>query len=318
VDPVRLAAFQPLPAEMVSTDHPITEPKVTLGRMLYFEKRLSKGQDLSCNSCHGLDTYGADGKVVSPGHKQQNGTRNSPTVYNAALHFAQFWDGREPTVEAQFKGPLTNPVEMASDEKRVLAVLNSMPEYVDSFKKAFPDDKDAVTFVNVGKAIGAFERKLVTPGRWDKFLGGDKTALTDPEKIGLNAFLDTGCLACHSGPALGGTMFQKAGLIAPWPNQKDQGRFDLTKKDDDKMMFKTPSLRNVAKTAPYFHDGSVASLEEAVKIMAKLQLGRDLPADQAKSITTFLEALTGDLPTELIKEPTLPASTKKTPKADKT
>lgn len=202
------------------------------------------------------------------------------------------------------------------DAKKVEAVLASMPEYVEAFKKAFPDDKKPLSFDNMAKAIGAFERKLVTPGRWDKFLGGDKTALTDAEKAGFNKFMDSGCMACHMGPNLGGMMYQKLGLVIPWPDQKDQGRFEVTKKDEDKMMFKVPGLRNVPKTAPYYHDGSVATLPEAVKTMAKHQLGRDLSDEDVKSIATFLEALTGEVPAQYAKAPALPASTAKTPKAE--
>ena len=318
IDPIRLAAFQPLPANFDSADNPGTPEKVALGQMLYHEKRLSKSQEISCNSCHGLGTFGVDNQKTSPGHNGQLGGRNSPTVYNAALHFAQFWDGRAATVEEQAKGPVLNPVEMAMpDAKRVEAVLNSMPEYVEAFKKAFPDDKKAVSFDNMAKAIGAFERKLATPARWDKFLGGDKMALTDAEKAGFNKFLDAGCMACHMGPGLGGSMYQKLGLVIPWPDQKDQGRFEVTKNDADKMMFKVPSLRNVAKTQPYYHDGSIATLNEAVKLMAKHQAGKELSDADTASIVAFLGALTGEIPADLAKEPVLPASTAKTPKADK-
>ena len=316
IDPDRLVMFAALPAAMTSPTNPITDAKVELGRTLYHDARLSKNQDVSCNTCHGLATYGVDGKVVSNGHKAQTGTRNSPTVYNAAGHFVQFWDGRAETVEEQAKGPIVNPVEMASDEKLVVATLKSIPAYVESFKKAFPDDKDAITLDNTGKAIGAFERTLVTPSRWDKYLKGDKSALSDAEKAGFNAFMDAGCSSCHTGLYLGGAVYQKAGLVKPWPNQKDQGRFDLTKKEEDRMMFKVPGLRNVDKTAPYFHDGSAKTLEESVKTMASLQSGKELKDAEVKSIVTFLAALTGDLPAEMTKVPELPKSTAKTPKPD--
>ena len=316
IDPDRLAMFSALPTAMEAASNPSTDAKVDLGRMLYFEARLSKNHDVSCNTCHDLTKYGVDGKEVSDGHKAQKGTRNSPTVYNAAGHFVQFWDGRAKDVEEQATAPVTNPVEMASDEKRVVETLKSMKEYVDAFKKAFPDDKEAISLANVGKAIGAFERKLVTPAKWDKYLKGDKSALSDDEKAGFNAFLDAGCTACHTGPYLGGAVYQKAGLVKPWPNQKDQGRFDVTKNDIDKMMFKVPGLRNVSKTAPYFHDGSTKSLEEAVKSMASLQSAKELKDDEVKSIVAFLDSLTGELPTALIKQPELPKSTAKTPKPD--
>lgn len=316
VDRARLAAFSVLPAEMTSDANPLTEEKIALGRTLYFDPRLSKNHDISCNSCHGLDTFGVDNKQFSEGHQGQLGGRNSPTVYNAALHIAQFWDGREPTVEAQAKGPILNPVEMANTEEKVIATLKSIPEYVEMFRKAFPEAKDPVTYDNVANAIGAFERRLVTPSRWDDFLNGDEDALTAAEKKGLDDFMAVGCTTCHSGSNLGGSMYQKVGLLKPWPNQDDLGRFDVTRQEQDKFFFKVPSLRNVAKTAPYFHDGSVESLEEAVKMMASHQLGRELTADQTKSIVAFLGALTGELPSDYIQPPKLPESTDKTPKPD--
>lgn len=319
VDASRLAAFQPLPADATDATHPATAEQVELGRMLYFEKRLSKNHDVSCNSCHGLGTFGVDNKKTSPGHKGQLGGRNSPTVFNAALHFKQFWDGRAETVEDQAKGPVLNPVEMAlPDAKAVEAVLASMPEYVDAFAKAFPKEKKALSFDNMAVAIGAFERKLLTPGRWDKFLAGDKSALTSAEKAGLNKYMEVGCTTCHAGVAMGGAMFQKLGSVVPWPDQKDLGRYEVTKAEFDKMLFKVPSLRNVTKTAPYYHDGSVATIEDAVRTMAKHQLGKELAEEEVKSIVTFLAALTGEVPAALVAEPKLPASTDKTPKPDPT
>jgi cytochrome c peroxidase len=203
VDPVKLQLFQPLPEAIPSRTNQVTDEKAILGRMLYFEPRLSKGQDISCNSCHMLDQYGVDFQPTSEGHKGLQGDRNSPTVYNAAGHFVQFWDGRAADVEEQAKGPIMNPVEMAMpSEKRVIEVLKSMPEYVDAFKKAFPGEKDPVTYENVARAIGAFERKLVTPSRWDRFIRGDSRALTDEEKAGFNLFMETGCQACHAGASL--------------------------------------------------------------------------------------------------------------------
>jgi cytochrome c peroxidase len=318
VDPARLQVFKALPAVMDSASNPITDDKVNLGRMLYYDARLSRGQDVSCNTCHALDKYGVDDEALSTGFKGQKGTRNAPSVYNAAGHFVQFWDGRAPNVEEQAKGPILNPVEMAmTDQKRVVEVLRSMPEYVEAFKKAFPDKKDPLTFDDAAQAIGAFERKLVTSSRWDKFLGGDQAAFTNQEKAGLNAFLDAGCQACHNGAFLGGSVFQKLGAVKPYPDTKDLGRFDVTNQDADKQVFKVPSLRNVEKTAPYFHDGSVKTLEEAVANMANYQLGRSLSPAEVTSIISFLKTLTGDLPSEYIKEPALPKSTAKTPKPEK-
>jgi cytochrome c peroxidase len=319
VDADKLRVFAVLPASMESASNPVTEAKVVLGRMLYYEARLSKGQDISCNTCHALTAYGAEEEAVSTGHKGQKGTRNAPTVYNAAGHLAQFWDGRSPTVEDQAKGPILNPIEMAmTDQTRALSVLKSMPEYLKAFRSAFPGEKDPVTYDNVSKAIGAFERKLVTSSRWDKFLAGDRAALTEAEKVGLNGYLDIGCQSCHSGIYLGGSMFQKLGVVKPWGTAKDLGRFAVTKQDADKMFFKVPTLRNVEKTAPYYHDGSVPTLADAVSRMAEHQLGRQLGANEVASIVTFLKALTGELPAEYIKAPSLPKSTAKTPRPDKT
>jgi cytochrome c peroxidase len=310
------AAFKPaLTNASLPGTEPATEAQITLGRQLYFDKRLSKNQDISCNSCHLLDKFGVDSKKTSPGHRDQLGTRNSPTVYNAAGHFVQFWDGRSPHVEHQATQPVTNPVEMAMpDEKAIVKVLSSIPEYVQSFAQAFPGVAGPVTLENAGKAMGAFERGLVTPGRWDKFLGGDAEALTEAEQQGFKAFMDAGCNACHTGTLVGGTMYQKLGVTKSWPNQVDQGRFDVTKQESDKMMFKVPSLRNIAETAPYFHDGSVATLEEAVTMMAEYELTQPVAASEVAKIVTWLKSLTGEVPTAYIKEPVLPASTAQTPK----
>jgi cytochrome c peroxidase len=315
LDRAKLAAFQPLPESFAKEGQ--TKAQEDLGRMLYFEKRLSKNHDVSCNSCHAVDKFGVDNNPTSPGHKGQLGGRNSPTSFNAAGHLAQFWDGRAADVEAQALGPILNPVEMAlPDEKAAMKVLASMPEYEAAFKAAFPGDKEPIVWENVGKAIGAFERKLVTPGRFDKLLKGDDAALTADELKGLDLFVSTGCTTCHTGATVGGSMYQKLGLVKPWPNEKDQGRFDLTENDGDKMSFKVPSLRNIAKTGPYFHDGSIKTLDEAVKLMADHQLGKQLKDDEVKSIVTFLGALTGEVPADYVKAPELPKSTDKTPKPD--
>lgn len=315
------ALFGALPATMESAKNPLTEPKIVLGRQLYFDERLSKNHDLSCNSCHQLDAFGADvrtpGAKTSSGHKGQLGGRNSPTVYNAALHFAQFWDGRAADVEEQAKGPILNPVEMAMpSEAAVVAVVKSIPGYEPMFAAAFPETKDPITYDNLAKAIGAFERKLVTPGPFDKFLAGDDAALGDEAKKGLSLFTQVGCTACHSGPALGGQMYQKLGLLKPYPTA-DQGRFDVTKNEADKFMFKVPSLRNIDKTAPYFHDGSIATLPEAVKIMAEHQTAKGTLSDEETSqLVAFLQSLTGELPADYIKEPAALEAGKKTPKPD--
>jgi len=317
IDQANLQVFRPLPESLSSSANQITDEKITLGRMLYYEPRLSKSQQISCNSCHMLDKYGVDGQPTSDGHKGKKGDRNSPTVYNAAGHFVQFWDGRAADVEEQAKGPVMNPVEMAMpSQKQVTAVLKSMPEYVDAFKKAFPEDKDPINYENMAKAIGAFERKLVTPSRWDKFLRGDPQALTNEEKAGFNLFCETGCQVCHAGAYLGGNMYQIVGLVKPWPDALDHGRENITKNAADRMMFKVPGLRNVAETKPYFHNGKVETLDQAVSRMAEYQLGKALNDGQVRSIVTWLKALTGEIPAEYIKPPVLPQSTNKTPKPD--
>ena len=309
-----LQLFAPLPAVMNSPDNAVTETKVTLGRMLYYDPRLSANQKISCNTCHPLDAYGAGSTSVSTGFKHQQGKRNAPTVYNAAGHFVQFWDGRAPTVEEQAKGPITNPIEMAMpSNSAVVQVIKSMPEYVALFQAAFPKDTDPVTYNNMALAIGAFERNLVTPSAWDAFLNGDKSALTDAQKSGFNTFAATGCQWCHAGPYVGGAAYQKLGVVKPWPNQDDQGVYQLTKDEMDKMVFKVPSLRNIKKTGPYFHDGSEATIDGAIRNMAVHQRGVSLTDKQVKSIEAWMDSLTGQIPASYIKAPELPKSTTQTP-----
>jgi cytochrome c peroxidase len=262
-----------------------------------------------------LTKYGVDNQPTSAGDKGQRGDRNSPTVYNAAAHFVQFWDGRAADVEEQAKGPVLNPVEMAmTSEKQVVAVLKSMPDYVAAFQRAFPNDKDPVTYDNTGKAIGAFERKLITPARWDKFLKGEQTALTPEEKAGFRTFVNSGCQTCHAGALLGGNMYQKIGLVKAWPEIADTGRYKVTKSDGDKFLFKVPSLRNIDKTGPYFHNGKIPTLDGAVAKMADYQVGKTLSAAEIQSIVTWMKSLTGEIPADYIKPPELPKSTSKTPK----
>ncbi|MBL0157918.1 MAG: c-type cytochrome [Bryobacterales bacterium] len=312
----KLRAFKPLPSSMESAANPSSLAKIDLGRMLYYDHRLSKSQKFSCNSCHMLDKYGVDNEATSEGHKGQRGDRNSPTVYNAAGHMAQFWDGRAKDVEAQAKGPILNPVEMAMpDEKSVIVVLKSMPEYVALFAKAFPGTKDAVTYDNMANAIGAFERGLITPSRWDKFLAGDQKALTDVEKAGFLKFTEAGCAACHSGVLLGGSMYQKLGVVKPYPDTKDVGRAKVTKSEAEKFYFKVPSLRNVEKTGPYLHNGQTKTLAEAISAMGDYQLGMKLTAAEVGSIGAWLKSLTGEVPLNYIAKPKLPASTASTPRA---
>jgi cytochrome c peroxidase len=314
-----LGAFAPLPANMHSATNPSTPAKVELGRMLYFETRISKNHDLSCNSCHNVDTFGVDNQPFSPGHKGQLGGRNSPTTFNAAGHLAQFWDGRSPDVEDQAKGPVLNPVEMAmADSAAVITVLKSIPGYTDAFKKAYPADADPITWDNYAKAVGAFERGLVTPSRFDLYLGGDKTALTDLEKKGLDLFVSNNCTMCHSGAYVGGQMYMKLGMVKAWPNLKDTGRVQATKNAADTHFFKVPSLRNVAKTGPYMHDGSIKDLKTAVIMMGEHQLGKAISKSDADAIVAFLESLTGKVNADYVKKPALPKSGPTTPKADPT
>jgi len=317
IDPSELTAFAPLPDEVPAAGGAATDDVVALGRMLFFEPRLSKSQKISCNSCHDLATYGVDNQPTSDGHKGQVGTRNSPTVFNAAAHFAQFWDGRAADVEEQAKGPVLNPVEMAMPaEPVVVKVLESMPEYVAAFEKAFPNDRTKVSYDNMAKAIGAFERKLMTPSRWDAFLKGDKAALTPEEQAGFKAFVAAGCRTCHAGALLGGSFYQKMGLAKPFPRSEDQGRAKVTKAAGDEGVFKVPSLRNIEKTAPYFHDGATAGLDEAVRDMGEYQLGRALTPEETSRIIDFLKVLTGTVDPEFTRPPVLPPSTARTPKPD--
>lgn len=315
IDKSDLGFFKVVPAKYESQANAITDAKVALGRMLYFEPRLSLGQDVSCNSCHDLARFGVDNEATSPGHKGQRGGRNSPTVYNAAGHTAQFWDGRAATVEDQAKGPILNPVEMAMpDEAYVIKVLESIPGYEPLFKAAFPDDKKPITYDNLARAIGAFERQLTTPSRWDKYLAGDESALTDLEKAGFAKFAKLGCPTCHNGSNVGGHLYQKLGLVKAWPDESDLGRYEVTKNDSDKMFFRVPTLRNVAKTGPYFHKGQIATLQEVVRKMAWHQLGQEINDQDVTELVAFLEALTGTLPAEYIAKPELPPSGPTTPK----
>ncbi len=301
IDPATLSAFSALPAVMESPANPLTEPKADLGRALYYDTRLSLNNNVSCNSCHNLSAYGVDGRRFSLGTKSQQGGRNAPTVYNAAAHVAQFWDGRAPTVEEQAKGPVLNPVEMGMPNAAlVVSRLRAVPAYRTAFEKAFPGQANPITYDNVGLAIGAFERRLVTPGRWDKFLQGDSAALTPAEKQGFNAFVAAGCQACHAGALVGGAMYQKLGMVRPWPEKSDVGRAAITHQPADSLVFKVPSLRNVAQAGPWFHNGSVATLNEAVKLMGQHQLGRDLTDQQVAEIVTFLKSLTGEIPAAYI------------------
>lgn len=308
-----LSFFDPLPNDAPPADYAVNKDLVDLGRMLYFDPRLSINQKVSCNTCHPLDRYGADGLPQSIGHTGKPVKRNAQSVFNAALHIAQFWDGRSPTVEAQAQLPILSPGEMGMpDPAYVEQVLRSIPGYVGLFRAAFPADPQPITHQNVGLAIGAFERQLLLPSRFDRFLEGDYTQLNGDEQRGLVTFITTGCPTCHVGATVGGLMYKKLGEIKPYP-VADQGRYDITKVDADRQVFKVPSLRNVAETAPYLHDGSIATLEAMVRLMAQHQLGRELSDQQVAAIVTFLKTLTGDIPKDLIFQPPLPPSGSDTP-----
>lgn len=272
-----------------------TPQRVKLGEKLFHEKRLSVNNQQSCNSCHRVDAGlgGVDNDPTSAGTFSKRGDRNAPTVLNAGFHFAQFWDGRAPSLKEQAKGPILNPGEMAMPNPvEVIKRLSADKVYQAMFKAAFPSDPSAINYENLAEAIASFERTLRTNDRFDDFLKGDDKALTPAELTGLNTFLQTGCTTCHNGPALGGNSYQKVGLIKPYENKNDLGRFNVTKDDDDKFKFKVPSLRNIAITGPYYHDGAQATLPQAVKKMAEMQLGKDLTADETSQIVTFLNALT--------------------------
>lgn len=282
--------FEPLPASII--DEKKNETLIKLGRMLYMDPRLSVNDKIACNSCHQLNKFGVDNEPTSPGHEGKRGGRNSPTTLNAALHIAQFWDGRARDVEEQALGPILNPIEMGMpSEEVVVNKLKKIEEYQDLFPKAFKDDKDPFQYKNVGKAIGAFERTLLTPSRFDDYLKGDKDALTADEKRGLKKFVHMGCATCHNGVVIGGNSFKKLGLVEPFETD-DLGRYEVTGIESDKHVFKVPSLRNITKTGPYFHDGSVETLDEAIRLMARHQLGRQVGDGFIRDVKAFLGSLT--------------------------
>jgi len=301
--------FKVIPAIALNDNIKSSEAMVKLGKLLYFDTRLSKQQTQSCNSCHNLATYGVDNLATSPGDNKTMGTRNSPSVFNAALHKVQFWDGRAANVEEQAVMPITNPIEMGmSNDKEVVKRISGVEGYKKLFAEAFADEKAPITYKNIGIAIGAFERTLLTSDRFDKYLNGDMAAITDSEKKGLHTFINTGCITCHTGTALGGELLMKFGLhtdYAPLTGSKmvDNGKFDVTKNEADKYVFKSQSLRNIEKTHPYFHDGSIADLKTAIQIMAKTELGKELSSEETESIHTFLLALTGEIAPDKITAP---------------
>ncbi len=307
LDMVLSSVFGQLPA-VAESPYPTSQELVDLGRMLYFDTRLSTDGTKSCNSCHDLNTYGVDGVARSIGVMGVPIARNSPTVYNAALHISQFWDGRSPDVEDQATKPIMAAGEMGMiDEKEVKRNVTSIPGYIPMFEAAFPADPDPINLKNVGMAIGAFERGLITPSRFDRFLAGDRTQLNEQEQKGLATFISLRCVTCHMGPTVGGLNYKRLGEKEPYPSE-DLGRYEVTKLEEDKYVFKVPSLRNVAETGPYLHDGSIETLDEMVRLMARYQLGKEVNDGQVSDVVAFLKSLTGDVPTEYIAEPKLPPS----------
>ncbi|MHA7815399.1 MAG: cytochrome-c peroxidase [Pseudohaliea sp.] len=316
-----LAAAVALSAPLAQAVEPIApiEPptgvnsaKAAIGKQLFFDPRLSKSGFLSCNSCHNLSMGGSDNLPSSIGHGWQQGPINSPTVLNARYNVAQFWDGRAGDLQEQAAGPIANPKEMAMPHDLALEVIASIPGYLEAFAAAYGDE--AVTLERVTETIAEFERTLVTPGApFDRWLQGDEAALSDDEKAGYALFKDSGCTACHNGPAVGGGMFQKMGLVRPYETDNPaQGRYALTGKESDRMVFKVPTLRNVELTYPYFHDGGAETLDEAVRVMGRLQLGREFSDSEVAQLVAFLKSLTGELPQFAL--PVLPPSAPDTPR----
>jgi len=304
--------FQPLPEDMATPEFPITPSRVELGRKLFFDPRISVDGTVSCARCHQPALYGRDALPKARG--AHDTLRKAPTILNAALQFKAHWRGDRENVEDEAKQVLIGTFSFINpDYASAIARIKAIPGYADLFRKEFPGDPDPVTPDNWAKAIGAFERTLVTPSRFDAFLAGDARALSPEERTGLRKFVDTGCIACHNGVDVGGGIFQKFGVVedywtATGSQQPDKGRFDVTHDPQDTYVFKVPSLRNVAMTPPYFHDGSVRSLPEAVRIMAKVQLGRALSDQDTADIVAFLGSLTGKLPQGFVDAPILPAS----------
>jgi len=306
-DQVRNEPIQPIEPAVITESE-----KVELGKKLFFDPRLSRSGIISCNSCHNLSMGGSDNLPTSIGHNWQEGPINSPTVLNSSMNVAQFWDGRAATLQEQAAGPIANPVEMASSHVLVLDVLRSIPQYREEFASIYGDEE--ISLERVTDAIAAFEETLVTPNsRFDLWLKGDDTALTEQELAGYRTFKEVGCIACHNGPAVGGASFQRMGLIKPYvTDNPSEGRIAVTGRDADRFSFKVPTLRNVELTYPYFHDGAYWRLEDAVDLMARLQLGRELAMEDIDNMTAFLKTLTGEQPTFTI--PQLPPSTNDTPR----
>lgn len=312
------ALFKPIPDSPPELKgKPSTPAKVALGKMLYFEPRLSESHTISCNSCHLIGLGGTDVLETSIGHRWQLGGRNSPTVLNAVFNTAQFWDGRAKDLAEQAGGPLVNPVEMATTLEHAVEMLEGIPGYRPIFEEAFPQAGDPITIDNVQDAIALFEATLITPNApFDRYLKGDADALGEQQKVGLALFIDKGCAACHNGINVGGDQYQPFGVVekpgADFLPPADKGRFAVTQSVSDEYVYKVPSLRNVELTPPYFHSGKAWDLKQAVAVMGSAQLGIQLSDEEVSSITTFLRALTGEQP--IVVYPILPPSTAQTPR----
>ncbi|OGT91434.1 MAG: cytochrome C biogenesis protein CcsA [Gammaproteobacteria bacterium RIFOXYA12_FULL_61_12] len=300
------------PIQPIEPAKEINGAMAELGKKLYFDPRLSKSGFISCNSCHNLSMGGTDNLKTSIGDHWQQGPINAPTVLNSSMNLAQFWDGRAKDLKAQAGGPIANPGEMAFTHKLAVEVLESIPAYVDEFNKVF--GKEGVDVDKITSAIAEFEKTLVTPNsRFDRWLKGDKAALTADEQAGYKLFKDSGCTGCHNGPAVGGNSFQKMGVIEPYQAKSPaEGLVAVTGKDADRFKFKVPTLRNVEMTYPYFHDGEAETLAEAVDVMGRLQLGKKFSEPENVQIVAFLKSLTGDQPA--FQMPVMPPSTDKTPR----
>lgn len=309
--------FKPIPMKPPALpDNPASPAKVALGKMLYFDTRLSESHAISCNSCHMIGMGGVDLQETSLGHRWQRGGRNAPTVYNAVFDVAQFWDGRAKDLEQQAGGPLVNPIEMDTTAEHVVEQLKGIPGYRPAFARAFPGNADPLTFDNIRRAIAVFEATLITPNApFDRYLKGDEKALNGTQTEGLALFISKGCAACHGGINLGGAMYAPFGVVerpgAEILPPGDKGRFAVTKTVSDEYVFRVPSLRNVALTPPYFHSGKVWDLRQAVAVMGNSQLGTKLTDAEVDRITAFLDTLSGDQPQVTL--PILPPSVATTP-----
>jgi cytochrome c peroxidase len=312
--------FQPIPNNPPELPgNPATPAKLELGKILYFDPRLSASHTISCSSCHSIGLGGADAAPTSIGHRWQRGGRNAPTVFNAVFNKAQFWDGRAKDLEQQAGGPVVNPVEMASPEAHVGEQLKGIPGYGALFARAFPGEAEPITLANVQKAIAVFEATLITPNApFDRFLGGEDGALSPAQKAGLAVFMEKGCSSCHNGINVGGGMYAPFGIVekpgAEFLPPADKGRFMVTKTPSDEYVFKVPTLRNIVLTAPYFHSGQAWDLRQAVAVMGASQLGIRLTSDDVDKITTFLDSLTGEQPK--VTYPILPPSAADTPRPE--